>query len=895
MALTIGTQLGSHEITALLGKGGMGEVYRARDLKLKREVAVKVLPDHLSQDADRLSRFQREAEVLASLNHPNVAHVYGLEQSGQIQFIIMELVDGETLQERLARGAMPAGEALAVAAQVAEALEAAHERGIIHRDLKPANIKIAPDGRVKVLDFGLAKVFDRNQPDDLSNSPTLMSASVPGVILGTAAYMSPEQAKGGSVDQRTDIFAFGCVLFEMLTGRQAFQGDSVSEVLASVLKTNPDFDALPADLSVRLKDLLRRCLEKNPRNRLHAAADVRIELQSIVNASPEADRRPATPRRNRVVSVTAAVATIFGILLGGLAVWQWKPSPVVAVARFTLPLPEIQQPSFFYKGIEISRDGTQIVYEGNRRLYLRSISESSAKPIAGTEDAIGATSPEFSPDGRSIVFVSLGDHALKVVPANGGTASTVAHIDPLGLAGLSWSTSGIVFSQGLKSIAQVSAHGGEPKTLVTAGTSEYVLFPELLPDGKNILFCVEPPGSAHDLLVVQSLATGERKVLVDSTLAYVQAHYVPTGHIVYHELGRLFAMPFDLKTLKSPGNPIPVIQGVMQTGLGQGVFSISETGSLIYMPGHVSADSTNLGVSDRDGVTKSLNLPARNYRTPRTSPDGKRIAFEVESGADQNIWIYDVSGQKAPNRLTFGGKNRYPVWSGDSRQIAFQSDREGDLAIFSQPADGGGVALRLTKPEKGVEQAPESWSPDSATILFRAIAAGPKVSLWSFSLRDKQAAPFGGVESPDPTDAVFSPDGKWVAYHIRDSNRGLHEVYVQPFPATGARYQLPIPRDNHHPVWARGGKEIIYIAGPGEFASVTFSATPGVAFGNPVQLRSGVTTAAPTAARQHDVTPDGKILGQVASASAQDGTPGPPQISVVLNWFSELQQRVPVK
>jgi len=898
MSIGIGTQLGSHEVTGLLGKGGMGEVYRAKDTRLKRDVALKLLPDDFASDPDRLLRFQREAEVLASLNHPNIAQVYGLEQSGDTQFIVMELVEGDTLEARLRRGAIPIDEALPAAKEIAEALEAAHERNVIHRDLKPGNIKVTPDGKVKVLDFGLAKTFHRDEATNLSNSPTLMSASLPGMILGTAAYMAPEQAKGGAVDQRTDVFAFGCVLYEMLTGHQAFQGDSVSEILASVLKSDANLSLLPPRLNPRLLDLLRRCLEKNPRNRWHAAADLRLELQSIINAGHSMPRDQPASRSSlsKPVFLAFAMGMVLAAVLG-FAIWQWRPSSApVTVARFAIPIPEVQQTAFVRRNMAISPDGSQVVYEANRRLYLRSISESEAKPIAGSEDSIAATSPTFSPDGRGIAFYAAGERNLKTIPVTGGAASSIAAVDQLGIYGISWGRQGIVFGQGLSSIVEVPEKGGEPRVLIKAANSEYVSFPEALPDGNAILF--SKSDGTLTRLVVQSRTTGEPKVLAETKdNGALIGHYVPTGHIVYVSGGVLLAIPFNLQKLEATGTSVSMIQGVRQTSVQEPMLSISETGSLIYMAGPIgdSGGALNLAISDRNGTLDRLNLPKRNYQTPRLSPDGKRVAFGIEEGTEASIWTYDLSGASGMSRLTFGGKNRFPVWSQNGERIAFQSDRDGDLAIFSQRSDGNGVAERLTRPDKGVSHVAESWSPNGETLLFRATQGDSKVSLWALSIREKTAMPFGRVQSAVPTNAVFSPDGRWVAYHALEPGKALHEVYVQPFPATGSVSQLPISRDNHHPAWSRDGKELFYIPGPGEYASVSFTSTAGVAFGNPVPVRGSVNTAPPATPRQYDITADGKLIGQVVSEQTQTGTPATPQITIILNWFEELKQRVPVK
>jgi serine/threonine protein kinase len=433
MAITIGTRLGSHEITALLGKGGMGEVYRARDMNLKRDVAIKVLPDEFSRDGDRVSRLQREAEVLASLNHPNIASIYDFEEANGTRFLVLELVEGETLADRIQRGPLPLEEALDIARNICDALEAAHDRGIIHRDLKPANVKITPDGKVKVLDFGLAKAIEGSPANaTLSNSPTMINsfgATNAGMIIGTAAYMSPEQARGFAADRRSDLFAFGCVLYEMLTGRQAFQGDTISDTLASVLAREPEFGSIADDANPRLLDLLRRCLQKNPKRRWHCAADLRAELDSIAAAprrsaevfSPTAKPRPLWRRAIPVAAVAIALS-----LVTGIAVWKFRPPASLPVTRFSFALPDGQQLqlSSLSNPIGISPDGTQIVYAANKRLYLRSISELDAKPIPGTEtQGLGLADPVFSRDGTSILFIDISgpvESSLKKIAVGGG-------------------------------------------------------------------------------------------------------------------------------------------------------------------------------------------------------------------------------------------------------------------------------------------------------------------------------------------------------------------------------------------------------------------------------------------------------------------------------------------
>src|SRR5215813_12399443 len=525
MGLTIGTQLGSHETIALLGKGGMGEVYRARDLKLKREVAIKILPDEFSRDMDRINRFQREAEVLASLNHPKIGAIYGLEETEGARFLVLEFVDGETLAERIIRGPIPLEEALDIAKQICDALEAAHERGIIHRDLKPANIKITPESKVKVLDFGLAKAMSGTATaTTLSNSPTLVSGSMGGMIVGTAAYMSPEQARGREADQRSDVFAFGCVLYEMLTGRQAFQGEDVSDVLAAVLRTEPDLNLLPPNLNPRLLELLRRCLAKNRKDRWYAVGDLRVEIETILTESHglKAAHLPSArmPRwwLAAVISVTAVLAAF---ATAGI-VWHLRPNSPASITRFSFVPPEGQVVTRGGRPvIAISPAGENIVYQANRQLYLRSMAALDARPMEGTN--LDAADPFFSPDGKWLGFYAVAERKLKKIAITGGAAVTVSEVDfPFSA---SWTAEGqILLADPRKGILRVSANGGKPETLIAAKAGEVMLSPQLLPDRDHVLFTVSSQtvtGGVSTLysdkaqIVAQSLKSGERKTLLE--------------------------------------------------------------------------------------------------------------------------------------------------------------------------------------------------------------------------------------------------------------------------------------------------------------------------------------------------------------------------------------------
>jgi serine/threonine-protein kinase len=792
----IGKVLAQYEIESRLGAGGMGEVYQARDTRLGRNVAVKLLPEIFSRDEDRIARFQREAKVLASLNHHNIAALHGLEQFEHIHFLVMELVDGETLAERLRRGPMPPDEALRLACQIAEALEAAHEKGVVHRDLKPANVKITTESKVKVLDFGLAKAMD-SAPSNvtLSNSPTLsMAGTNAGVILGTAAYMSPEQANGFTADARSDIFSFGCVLYEMLAGRQAFQGQTISEILASVLAREPDFSLIPANLNPRINQLLRRCLEKNPKRRWQAIGDVRIEMETILAEPRNLIIEPSVaasrlPLWRRAIPL-AATAVLFSVLAGA-AVWNLKPSPPAApLARYTFTLPEGQQlPPVSRQIVAIAPDGMEFVYVASNRLYLKSMRELQPIAIQGTESPQGIAMPVFSPDGQSVAFYSVSEQAIKRIAVSGGAAVPVCAADaPLGM---SWGENDeIVFGQGTKGIMSVSAKGGQARTLIGGKTNELVHGPQILPGGKAVLFTVLQAGLQganrwdKAQIVVQPLPSGDRIILETGS----DGRYVPTGHIIYALAGTLLAVPFDAKRLKTSGGPVPLVEGVRITGFlaGSAQFSFSNTGSLIYVEGAaIGSVPLSLMTVDRNGKTRPVGLPPAPYQSPRFSPNGKQLALVTTDPNENFVSVYDMSGKNALKRLTFGGASQYPLWSGDGERILFMSSREGDGGVWWQRADGAGVAERITKSEPGVANAPESWS--SSGDLFSISSAknsGTDNSIWTHSLKDMQTSLFYDKAGSNQHQGHFSPDGRWMVYESNEYRKSTCSHFRRP-----ARYR----------------------------------------------------------------------------------------------------------
>jgi serine/threonine-protein kinase len=901
MPLTSGTRIGSHEITALLGTGGMGEVYRATDTNLGRQVAIKVLPDAFAHDPERLARFEREAKTLASLNHPNVAIIHGLEKIDGLRALVMELVEGPTLADRIAKGPISVDEALPIARQIAEALEAAHEQGIIHRDLKPANIKLCPDGVVKVLDFGLAKALEPGPGGhiDATASPTITSPAMMtgvGMLLGTAAYMSPEQARGKAVDKRSDVWAFGCVLYEMLTGQRAFDGEHVADTLAAVVRAEPTWDALPDGVPSSVRMFLRRCLEKNRKQRLHDIADMRLALEGAFE--PLMRGAEPTARSSWWHVARAATFAVVTTALMGVIAWAWLPrSTLSTVARFTVTLEPGQD--FSNPGrqvLAISPDGTRIAYVASGQLYLRSMWDRDAALVQGTHDQGNILNPVFSPDSRSIAFWSDADGTIKRIPISGGPAITICQAErPWGIT---WDASGILFGQGTGGVMRVPADGGEPEVLVRVREGEIADSPQLLPDGESVLFTVATSSSidrwerAH--VVVQSLRSGERTTVVEGGS---DGRFLSTGHLVYAQGGALFAARFDVRATQMTGPPVPIVEAVgrapnpdVQSGVAH--FSVSEDGALIYRPARIVAgvDPRQLVRLDRKGGIDPLELPPGPYEGLSVSPDGRFIALGTNGEGKADVWIFEVSGASAMRRLTFGGNNRYPVWSPDGERVAFQSDREGDLGIFWQRADGAGTAERLTQPEHGVGHFPEGWAPSGDRFVFTS-NTGSGRSLWSFSLRDRKSEPLGAQnELGTFSKASFPVDGRWVAYTSNESGGG---VYVQPFPPSGGKYL--IAQGGRLPLWSRQGAELFFVSDQRQLVVVRVAAQTGFSFTNATTVATGPLQidGAGFDPRAFDVGPDGSLFGFVDPAPSTGTASAPPQIEVVLNWTDELKRLVP--
>jgi len=908
MALSTGSRLGPYEITAAIGAGGMGEVYRGRDATLNRDAAIKVLPAAMSADVERLGRFKREAQVLASLNHPNIAQIYGFDSAALADasiahFLAMEMVEGEDLAERLKRGAIPVDETILIARQIADGLEEAHERGIIHRDLKPANIKVTPDGKVKILDFGLAKALEGDPSasganSQLSHSPTMSRhMTEAGMIMGTAAYMSPEQARGKPVDRRADIWAFGVVLFEMLTGTRLFAGETVSDTLAEVLKTDPDWSLLPKDTPPTVKSLLRRCLERDTKRRLGWIGGFRHELDEPGTLDRElALTKASIPLWRRVLPLSGAA--IAGAALVGFLGWTRTPKGVMPVSRLSIETPSAPD------DLLISPDGSRVFLIRGSTLEVRSLSEFDATPLK-IPSLQGMSDIAFSPDGESIAFVS--GSMLRRVTLAGGVVVDVADLKAE-VIGCSWPDEHLYCGLGAQGIARVAAAGGPVERVVKVAAGEYAATPRILPGGDALLFSLAPGSQqadwARSSIVVQSLSSGRRDVVAASGS---DPRYLPTGHISYAVEGVWFAVAFDAKAMRAVGPPVPVIQGVdrrNRAGLvrPRAFVDVSTNGTLIYLDGPVArSDAREVVVADRSGRERILKLATRGYEGPRVSPDGRKMALSISERDEAAVWIYDLSEEFAIRRLTFAGRSRIPVWSPDGKRVAFQSDRDGAASIYVQAADGSGDAARITTAAAGTTHIPESWSRDGT--LSYSVASADGVELWLRSMQDGSATRFGDVHSESPLNSALSPDGKWIAYGLRGLGaNSTNAVVVQPVPATGARYQVSSEDDrSHHPFWSPDGKELFYFANRGaSLVSTTISLNGSLTAGRPVPVPgdhpSNTSTLAPL---NYDITPDGRgfvftrpLSGPGARADAQDGRRS---VKVVLNWFEDLKRIVPVK
>ena len=870
----------------------MGEVYRARDAKLNRDVAIKVLPPAFAADAERLARFQREAQVLASLNHPQIAAIYGLEKAGEVEALVLELVEGETLAERIARGPLPVDDALEISRQIADALEAAHEKGIVHRDLKPANVKITPQGKVKVLDFGLAKAAagDSTSPD-ATHSPTLTAAATQaGVVIGTAAYMSPEQARGRAVDKRADIWAFGAVVYEMLTGRKAFEGETVSDTLAAVLMRDPDWSALPAATPPAVRRVLKRCLDRNPKTRFHDVADARLEMDETIETSP-AVAAPAASSPRLVGGagwiVAAAVAAIAA--LGWWRAVSAPRTPPPPRTAFAVAIPAGD--TFAYDDtpvLAVSRDGRRLVYAaeraGTRQLFLRTMGELDTRPLDGTT---GARGPFFSPDGQWIGFFSEGGR-LKKVPVGGGPPQTI-YEGITAQRGGTWADddSIILTTDYAAGLSRIPARGGrlEPLTKVDAGKSERThRWPEALPGGEAVLFTIgstKSPGNYDDAkIAVLDRKTGTVRTLLEGGS---MARYCPPDHLLYVRSRAVLAVPFDAKRLQVTGEPFPLSEKIAgDPSSGIAYFAVSGDGSLVYAPGATEVAESKLLLADRKGTLTELPLPARQYRFPRFSPDGTRLTFSIGSGrgADDEVWVYQLAGG-ALTRLTFSGGNFSPFWTNDGQRVAYVSARTKDEGIYSRPADGSGTEQWIYGDYTA--RLPSDLSRDGKTLLF----THPSNQLWVTTLKDKPSAEDGARGDAHMLDlegfgGVFSPDERYIAYSAAVGG-AVSEIFVQAADGSGAKWQLTTD-GGFLPVWS--GNEIFYVKAT-QVRVIGAQTKPVFQAGPPRTLFEGQFDLRTMPLRNYDVSRDGQRFVFVQGGSVLTTR----EVNVVLNWSRDLAPR----
>ena len=892
MSLAPGTRIGPYEVAGPLGAGGMGEVYRATDTKLKRQVAIKILPSSLAADVDRLARFQREAEVLASLNHPHIAAIYGLEESSGMTALVMELVEGDDLSQRIARGAMPLDDALPIAKQIAEALEAAHEQGIIHRDLKPANIKVRSDGTVKVLDFGLAKAMDpatASSPEAM-NSPTITSPAMTqaGMILGTAAYMAPEQARGTVVDKRADVWAFGVVLYEMLTGQRLFAGTTMSDTIAAVLTREPEWTALPAGTPPAIRKLLRRCLEKDRKRRLTDAGAARLEIDDALTASPTVEgasasgvlAATASPRaRLPWIVATAAVLGMATLAVPAARYLRQTPLPVPREMRLEITTPATDAPLQF----ALSPDGRSLVFvasaDGPSRLWLRPLGETEAQPLAGTE---GATNPFWSPDGRSIGFSTT--TALSRLDIAGGTPQVLATVAGNPTGG-SWNADGtILYTPGVTSpLWRIAAAGGEP-TAVTQleppGQTAH-RYPQFLPDGRLFLFSVQgTPDTAG--IYLGSLDGGAPARL---TTADSGAQFLPPDRVVFVQAGTLVSRRLDLVGRALTSEPVTLADEVGADAISRGGFAVSGTGLVAYRVGGNAA--RQLTWFDRTGKAVGVagEPDASDPAYPELSPDGRRVAMRRAVQGNIGIWLRDLL-RGGMTRLTFDAAfESVPVWSQDGARIAFNSNRTGVYNLYAKASNGSGAEAQLVDSRNNT--VPQDWSRDGRWLLYHELHPTTGRDLWALDMTSRDLTPRAVANTPaEEVVAAFSPDGRWVAYQTNESGR--FEVVVQPFPDAGGKWQVSTA-GGVAPRWRADGKELYFLAPDATMMAVPVTAAgPSFEAGTPVPLFPTRIVGGGTVTNnrpQYAIARDGRFLinQPVADANAAP-------ITLILNWNPDAKK-----
>jgi len=890
MAILPGQRLGAYEILSAIGAGGMGEVYRARDTRLDRTVAIKILSGRLADKPELRERFEREAKTVASLNHPHICVLHDIGSQDGTDYLVMEYLEGETLAQRLKKGALPLEQVLSYAIEIADALDKAHRKGVTHRDLKPANIVLTKTG-AKLLDFGLAKLRQEAAPVGGGFS-ALATAQEPitaeGTILGTLQYMAPEQLEARETDARTDIFAFGAVVHEMATGKKAFEGGSQASVIARILDSDPPpISSLQRMTPPALDRVVKKCLRKDPDERWQSAHDMTDELKWIAEgASQPAIPASTVARRNvkdRLVWAMAAVAVAIAALAASVTYFRRAPAETHPV-RFTIGPPAAAAfeagPGF----LTVSPDGTRLAFlsteaSGRRQIWIRALDSLAAQPLAGTE---GAGQPFWSADGRFLAFHA--DGHLKKIAVSGGPALALTEAGTT-IGGGTWSGEGVVlfaFVGTGGTIQRVSAAGGAatPVTMLDTSRQENAHFwPHFLPDGKHFLFFARSANSQNSAIFVGSLDSKERKLILN---ANSNAVYAPQGYLLYSREGTLMAQPFDAERTQLTGDPAPIAEGLQfSRGSGSAAFAASQNGVLAYRGGGAAPPRTLVWVS-RNGAEQSLAAPTRFYQQPRLSPDGRRAAVEIDEQENQ-IWLYDL-GRETMTRLTFEGiQNETPLWTPDGKRIAFFSSKEGPLNLFWQSADGTGGLERLTTSEYA--DAPMSFSPDGQVLAFTRIQPATSRDIWVLRLEDRKAQPFLRTRFIEGA-ASFSPDGRWLAYVSNESARP--EIYVQPYPGPGGKWQIST-EGGTEPVWNRNGRELFYRAG-NKMMAVDIATQPTISAGKPTTLfeRQYVSTPMPQTFPHYDVSSDGQRFLMV-----KQGEQVITQINVVQNWFEDLKRHRP--
>ena len=909
MTLTSGTKLGPYEILAPVGAGGMGEVYRARDTRLDRTVAIKVLASDLASSPELKQRMEREARAISSLNHPNICHLYDIGSHSGTDYLVMEFLEGETLAERLRKRAMPLNEIFKVGIAIAEALAVAHRQGIVHRDLKPGNIMLTQQG-AKLMDFGLAKSAAAGLDPTASNAPLLSAArtmsqanpisplTTAGAIVGTIQYMSPEQVEGKEIDGRSDIFSLGAVLYEMASGKRAFEGKSQLSVASAILEKEPDpISTLRPMTPPALDRTVRKCLAKKPDDRWQSASDLATQLNWTADAGAEGVAVQAAEQRGNLKKLVWLMSGLTGLLIVA-AGWAWMSlhgaTPAKRVMRFSIGLPEgdsLGGTWYWYRSLAISNDGSQIAYVAHRggesRIYRRAIGDAMAREVPGTERA---DMPFFSPDGQWLGIYSGG--AIKKVPLAGGPTVTIAKT---AFKGGTWAPDDTIYFANGGGLMKVAATGGEPHKVTTLDVKRREVdqvYPEVLPGGKTLLFTVrtmdQPSFDEADIAAV-NLATGERKILVKQG---TDPHYVSSGHLLFMRAGVLLAAPFDPQKLETTGAVVPVAEKILENPrIGAGQYAISKDGLLVYIAGGVTYGEHELVFVDKAGNAKPLTANKRPYEDFTVSPDGKYIAATIE-GPVTNTWVHDIA-RDTETRFNFGIENRDPAWSADGKHIAYSGYKDGKYGVFWKPLDGSTPEETLLLSEKNVD----AWffSPDGGTLLFAEYRFDGDQNIGALLLHDQEHARMIFPAEYNVEWAILSPDGKWIAYDSIES--GNPEVYVAPYPAMEPRERISTD-GGLHPLWARDGRELYYRTGasPEELEqralaqktrvmAVSLETKPEFKAGQPRMLFEG-----PYFESGHDiaVTPDGKGFILIRETDSQTG---PRQIEAVVNWLEELKQR----